>query len=186
MFIDQPMQEEPGTKFYYNDGAPEALGYLFGKATGQDVEEYAARYLFAPLGITNWYWKRTPKGTADTEGGLYLDRHDLAKLMQLFQHDGMWEGKRIVSSEWVKAPITPKVTVSEKSGVKYGYLWWLYPYGKDNAELSFGGSGYGGQLPVVLPAEDIVIVVNAWNIDNHKGIRSSEMISRVLAALPPG
>jgi hypothetical protein len=42
-FIDQPMQEEPGTKFYYNDGAPQALGYIFRKATGQDVEEYAAK-----------------------------------------------------------------------------------------------------------------------------------------------
>ncbi len=183
-FIDQPMQEEPGTKFYYNDGAPQALGYIFRKATGQDIEEYASKYLFAPLGIANWYWKRTPKGTPDTEGGLYLDRHDLAKLMQLFQHDGMWEGHRIVGSDWVKASIAPQVTVSEKFGVKYGYLWWLYPYGKENAELSFGGSGYGGQIPVVLPAEDIVIVVNAWNIDNHKGLRAGEIISRVLAAVP--
>jgi CubicO group peptidase (beta-lactamase class C family) len=183
-FIDQPMQEEPGTKFYYNDGAPEALAYIFRKATGQDVEEYTAQHLFAPLGITNWYWKRIPNGLPDTEGGLYLDRHDLAKLMQLFQHDGVWSGQRIVSSDWVKASITPHVTVSEKSGVKYGYLWWLYPYGKDNSELSFGGSGYGGQLPVVLPAEDIVIVVNAWNIDNHKGLRTSEIISRVLSSIP--
>ena len=183
-FIDQPMQEEPGTKFYYNDGGPQALGYIFRRATGQDVEEYAAKYLFAPLGITNWYWKRSPKGTPDTEGGLYLDRHDLAKLMQLFQHDGMWEGKRIVSSDWVKASIAPQVAVEQYPGVKYGYLWWLYPYGKDNAELSFGGSGYGGQLPVVLPAEDIVIVVNAWNIGNPKDLGRREVISRVLAALP--
>ncbi len=183
-FIDQPMQEEPGKKFYYNDGAPQALGYIFRKATGEDIEEYAAKYLFAPLGIANWYWKRTPEGVPDTEGGLYLERHDLAKLMQLFQHDGTWQGHRIVSSEWVKASITPQVTVNEKSGVKYGYLWWLYPYGKDNAELSFGGSGYGGQVPVVLPAEDIVIVVNAWNIDSRKGLRASEMIARVLAAVP--
>lgn len=183
-FIDQPMQEEPGTKFYYNDGAPQALGSIFRKATGQDVEEYAAKYLFTPLGITNWYWKRSPKGTPDTEGGLYLDRHDLAKLMQLFQHDGMWEGKRIVSSDWVKASTAPQVTVEEYPGVKYGYLWWLYPYGKDNAERSFGGSGYGGQFPVVLPAEDIVIVVNAWNIHTPKGLGSREVISRVLEALP--
>ena len=56
------------------------------------------------------------------------------------------------------------------------------PYGKDNAELSFGGSGYGGQLPVVLPAEDIVIVVNGWNIDNRKRFRCGELIARVPAA----
>ena len=146
-FIDQPMQEEPGARFCSNDGAPQALGYVFGKATGQDVEEYAARYLFAPLGITNWHWKRTP----DTEGGLYLDRHDLAKLMQLFEHDGMWDGQRIVSSDWVKASVTPRVMASEKTGVKYGYLWWLSRTGRTTPSLALEGRGTEGSSRSCFP-----------------------------------
>ena len=182
-FIDQPMAEEPGTRFYYNDGAPEALAYIFRKATGQDIEEYAAKNLFAPIGIEHWYWKRTPTGLADTEGGLYLERHDLAKLMMLFQHDGMWGGRQVLDAAWVKESLAPSVTVSAKSGAKYGYLWWLYPYGKDDPRMTFAGSGYGGQLPIVIPEYDIVIVVTAWNIANNKGLPHRVAIDRVLAAV---
>ena len=182
-FIDQPMAEEPGTRFYYNDGAPQALAYIFRLATGQDLEEYAAKNLFQPVGIQHWFWKRNPQGLPDAEGGLYLDRHDVAKLMILFQHDGLWDGKRVVSSDWVKASISPAVTVSEKTGVKYGYLWWLYPYGKDDPRIAFGGSGFGGQLPVVVPDDDLVIVVNAWNILDEPELGSRELLQRVRSTI---
>ena len=82
--LDQPMAEEPGSRFNYSSGATELLAHIFRVATGQDIEEYAAKNLFAPLGIDRFYWKRIPWGLADTEGGLYLERHDLAKLMLLF------------------------------------------------------------------------------------------------------
>jgi CubicO group peptidase (beta-lactamase class C family) len=96
--IDQPMSEEPGSRFNYSSGASALLAHVFHAATGQDVEEYAAKNLFAPLGIERCYWKRIPSGLADTEGGLYLDRHDLAKLILLFHQKGVWEGRQIVSS----------------------------------------------------------------------------------------
>ena len=56
--IDRPMSEDPGTRWNYNSGASALLAYVFRKATKMDIEEYAARNLFAPLGITQWYWKR--------------------------------------------------------------------------------------------------------------------------------
>ena len=186
-FIDQPMKEDPGTHFYYNDGAPEALAYIFQKATGQDIEEYAAKYLFAPIGIEHWYWKRIPMGLADTEGGLYLERHDLARLMILFQHGGRWNGKQVIGKDWVAETIKPAVTVSEKTGVQYGLLWWLYPYAKDDPRLAFGGSGFGGQFPVVIPDYDIVIIVNGWNIlPGRPDLRSRVALDRVLGAVTDG
>ena len=185
-FIDQPMVEEPGALFYYNDGAPEVLAYIFQKATGQDMEEYAAKNLFAPIGIERWFWKRTPLGLPDAEGGLYLERHDLARLMILFQHDGMWDGKQVVGAEWVKASLAPSITVNEKAGVKYGFLWWLYPYGKDDPRMTIAGSGFGGQEPIVIPAYDIVMIFTGWNILPGAGLRHRDAIDRVLAAVTDG
>ncbi|OLE71500.1 MAG: serine hydrolase, partial [Bacteroidetes bacterium 13_1_20CM_4_60_6] len=67
--MDRPMSDEPGTKYNYNSGATVVQAHIFRRATGIDIEEYAARNLFAPLGIEHWYWKRTPTGVADAEGG---------------------------------------------------------------------------------------------------------------------
>ncbi len=181
--IDRPMAEEPGTHFNYNSGGTELLAHIFRTATGQDIEEYAAKHLFAPLGIERFFWKRTPWGLPDTEGGLYLRRQDLAKIAYLFHQNGVWDGQQIVSTDWVKASIAPSITVSEKLGIQYGYKWWLYPYGKDDPRLTFAGSGFGGQMPIVIPDYDIVMVFTGWNILGDKHLGHREAIDRVLAAV---
>ena len=181
--MNRPMSDEPGKRFNYNSGATAILAHIFAKATGQDIEEYAAKNLFAPLGIEHYFWKRTPLGLADTEGGLYLDRHDLAKIAWLYLKNGVWDGKQIVSPAWVKESLTPAVTVSAAAGVKYGFKWWLYPYSKDDQRLVFGGGGFGGQRPLAFPAYDLVVVFTGWNILGEKGLSAAETISRITAAV---
>ena len=53
--IDRPMMREPGTQFNYSSGESALLAHVFYRATGMDIEEYAARYLFAPLGSSRWH-----------------------------------------------------------------------------------------------------------------------------------
>ena len=84
---------------------------------------------------------------------------------------------------WIKESLTPATTVSETTGIKYGFKWWLYPYSKDDQRLAFGGSGFGGQKPLVMPAYDLVMVFTAWNILGEKGLSPGEAISRVSAAV---
>jgi len=183
--IDRPMSEEPGTRWNYNSGASELLAYIFRKATKMDVEEYGARYLFAPLGIERWYWKRIPVGLADTEGGLYLEARDLAKIWYLFMRDGMWDGRRIVSPEWVKSSVAPAIAVSPAPNApKYGLKWWLAPDPRDSTRFIWAGSGFGGQIPLAFPNDDMVVVVNAWNIPPMRlGLGRNVVIARMIAAI---
>ncbi len=99
--IDKPMAQEPGKVFNYNSGVAALVAYVFQKETGQDIEKYGEKYLFQPLGMDH-FWKRTPLGLPDTEGGVFFSTTDLAKLCYLYLHDGMWDGQQIVSREWVK------------------------------------------------------------------------------------
>ena len=181
--IDRPMVDEPGKTFNYNGGETMILSYIFRQATGQDLEEYTAKYLFAPLGIRNYFWKRNPQGLADSEGGLYLDPHDLAKIVYLFLKDGVWDGKQIVSPAWVKDSLTPSAIVSPENGTKYGFKWWLFLTSKDDPRLVFAGHGFGGQLPIVIPQYDVVIVCTGWNILGDLGLSSEEAERRVLEAV---
>jgi CubicO group peptidase (beta-lactamase class C family) len=183
--IDRPMVEEPGTRFNYSSGVSGLLAYIFHQATGHDIEEYAAHHLFEPLDIREWFWKRSPTGLIDTEGGLYLGPRDLAKIWQTFLQNGRWAGREIVSPGWVKESVTPAVAVGQ-TPIRYGLKWWLAPYGADTTKLVWAGSGFGGQLPVAIPEYDLVIVVNAWNIlPGRPGLSRQVAVERVLAALRP-
>lgn len=178
--IDKPMSYEPGRTFAYNSGATQLLSYIFRKATGKDIEEYAAQNLFSPLGIHEYFWKRTPTGLADTEGGLYLRPSDLAKIFYLFLQKGNWNGKQIVSSEWVKSSVTPFMTLG--GGTKYGYKWWLYEY--EPNKLAWWGSGFGGQFPIVIPEYNIVAVFTAWNVlPGSPGLGRNVIIRRLISAV---
>ena len=112
--LEQPMAEDPGKVFVYNSGATMLLSELIRKTTGKEADDYAKEHLFAPLGI-DFYWKRTPKGLADTEGGLYLKPRDLAKIGYLYLKDGVWEGKRILPEGWVRASTMSSVATNEKT-----------------------------------------------------------------------
>jgi len=163
--IDRPMMREPGTKFNYSSGESVLLAHIFRQATGWDIEEYAAGHLFAPLGIERWFWKRTPSGSIDTEGGLYLEARDLARIWYLFTQHGAWNGTRVLSADWVKTSVTPAVATGGAPGApKYGLKWWLYPDPLDSTKYVWSGSGFGGQLPMAFPDLDLVVVFNGWNI----------------------
>ena len=182
--INRAMAREPGALFNYNSGETMLLAHIFRRATGKDIEEYAAQHLFAPLGIERYFWKRTPTGLVDTEGGLYLSRYDLAKIWYLFLKGGVWEGRQLVAADYVKDSVSPIIAVAPGSPVKYGLKWWLFPYGDGSSRLAWAGSGFGGQMPIVLPDLDLVIVFTGWNVLPDKPrIGHRVAIDRVLKAV---
>jgi len=182
--FNRPMMEEPGKRFNYNSGATEIVASVFRRATGTDIEEYAAQHLFAPLGITHWFWKRSGSGLADTEGGLYLEARDLAKLWYLFSRNGQWDGMQIVSADWVKSSVSPFVPTSPSpNAASYGLAWWLHPTGKPTAPYYLAGSGFGGQIPVAMIDQDMIVVFNAWNLlPGHPSMPARRMMDRLAAA----
>lgn len=181
--VDRPMSTEPGTVFVYNSGATVLLAHIFRVATGKDIEEYAANHLFAPLGIQRYFWKRTPTGVVDAEGGLYLNMYDLAKIPYLFLNNGKWEETHIVSEEWVRASLTPYAPVPG-TPYKYGLKWWLRPYDKDSTRFAWMGSGFGGQYPIAIPEYDMVAVFTGWNIvDNKPQLGARVAMERLLEAV---
>jgi hypothetical protein len=179
--IDRPMATEPGTVFAYSSGVTELFAHIFKKETGSDIEEYARRHLFGPLGIVNYHWKRTPLGVVDTEGGLFLRTEDLTKLGLLFLQDGRWKGKRIVSSEWIKESVTPRIGAGE--GFQYGYFWWLLPYGK-SGQMAWVARGFGGQRLIVFPDEQLVVTSTAWHILDDASIEF-DVVKRLLPGVHP-
>ena len=174
--IDKPMATEPGKAFNYSSGATELLAYILQKETGEDIDAYGEKYLFAPLGIEH-HWKRTYMGLVDTEGGLYLKGEDLAKIGYLYLHAGIWNGKQLVSKEWVKESLAPHVDAEEN--FKYGFKWWLYPM---NGKYAWMARGFGGQWLMVFPDKSLIVVFTGWEILKDPA-PTKDLVDRLLPAV---
>lgn len=172
--LSKPTDTLPGTRFEYNSGASVLLGKIVRMITGKRIDQWAEEKLFGPLGIKNYYWKKTPDGEIDTEGGLYLRAEDLAKIGTLFLNKGRWQNEQIVSESWVTASIRPVVNDAypdNNNKIGYGYQWWV-PEHIDGRTKIFAGNGYGGQFLMVAPEYDLIVVFNGWNI-NERAEKSS-------------
>ena len=148
--IDRPMAAQPGTTFNYNSGAAHLVSGVVTILTGQPAEAFAAKRLFAPLGIHQHSWLTAPEGTSAGGFGLALQPRDLAKLAFLYLHQGRWDGRQIVPAAWVEESTTDHVADPQYD---YGYLWWL-----DRSNGYAYMAGLYGQLAVVDPGKDLVAV----------------------------
>jgi CubicO group peptidase (beta-lactamase class C family) len=160
--LDLEVKHIPGTYFEYCSPGMHVLSAILQEATGKTTAEFARVQLFEPLGITEVLWESDPQGYNDGWAGLYLHPRDLAKIGFLMLHQGQWDGKQIVSSEWV----TEATSLQKKTGRgdNYGYGWWVPP---PTQFVEFAAEGRGGQYISVLPQLNMVIVTTGggfeWN-----------------------
>jgi CubicO group peptidase (beta-lactamase class C family) len=171
--LDLPMVAEPGTEFAYNTAATVSLGQAVENSVPLMLDDFGISELMLPLGITDIEVTRTPTGLANGGGGFYLRTRDAAKFGQLLLHDGIWNGERIVSSEWLAASVTPQTAMAwENPGqwdwqlTGYGYQWWTGFYEHEGAAVdTYVAWGYGGQWVVAMPSLDLVVAINSNGYD---------------------
>ena len=182
--LDQPMTAEPGQIYVYNSGATMLLAYILEQTTGMEVEDYCYQNLFKPLNIEKYYWKRTPKGLADTEGGLYLLPEDLAKIAYLVLNDGVWKNDQIVSKAWIDISVQRHVNTYYPSirSYRYGYKWWILPYANEE-NFAIAGLGLGGQRPIIIPEYGIIAVFTGWNVFDKPSLDPLLAIDKIVEAV---
>jgi CubicO group peptidase (beta-lactamase class C family) len=158
----KPAQSPYGRAWSYCTAGPTTLGAVLERATHQSVPAFAQAALFGPLGVTTAKWQFQPLGTAMTGGGLQLTSRDLMKFGQLYLDGGRWNGRQVVSQDWVRRSVTPHANAREDTD--YGYLWWLQTFAVgDRAVKTWGMYGTGGNKLYVLPDQDVVVVVTTTN-----------------------
>lgn len=160
--FDLPLENPPGTQFLYCSGCSHVLSAVIQARTGQRAADFAARYLFAPLGMGQPAWEASRDGTTLGGWGLQLTPREMAKLGYLYLHGGAWDGQQVVSAEWVRAATTQHTPTDGDLG--YGYQWWINPRLGGYAAL-----GRGGQTIFVAPEKDLVFVTTA-DLPNHDPI----------------
>ncbi|KAF0845430.1 serine hydrolase domain-containing protein [Nocardia caishijiensis] len=168
-----PIDYEPGTTFQYAQAVLGLLPRIIEITTGLDYQEFVRRELMGPLGIPrdHWVWLRDRDTTTAVAGGLAMRPADLARIARLVLQRGEWAGNQLIDADYLRQATTP----TQANG-GYGFLLWL------NAGETFRGvnvpvpalyehrlfpglphdtiafSGALGQLAVVIPSRDLVII----------------------------
>lgn len=153
MFLESVPKFEPGTAFEYDSMNTYMLSAILRRKTGMSLVDYLKPRLFEPLGISRYTWETCPKDTEKGGWGLSLCLEDAAKLGQLYLQQGMWEGKRILSQEWVQEATRAQIaTPNGECKFGYGYQIWLNPMG-------YQFNGAFGQYVVIMPKYDAVAAI---------------------------
>lgn len=161
--LDLPMVTKPGEKSSYCTGCPLTLGSLVEIATNQKIENFAKENLFEPMGITNYNWTFEPnQASMNTFSQMSITPRDLIKLAKLFKDGGKWNGKQILSKEWVDK------TFDMNKG-DYGYLWEHKYFLIDGQQYnSYLASGNGGQKINIWPELDMITVFTGGNYNSYE------------------
>jgi CubicO group peptidase (beta-lactamase class C family) len=157
-----PMQSEPGSSFLYCSGCSHLLAAAVQKACGTPLREFADQYLFEPLGISGANWETDMQNTPIGGWGLAITPRDMAKLGYLYLRGGVWDGRQVVSAEWVQAATRRQAEAGPV--LDYGYQWWMY-----SRLGAYAALGLYGQTVFVIPEKDLIIVTTA-GMENHDRI----------------
>ena len=143
---------QPGAEFFYSSGLSHVIAEANNRASGQTHLAFVRKHLFGPLGIHSATWDPDLSGRHWGGTGLRIRPRDMAKIGQLALQEGLWEGRRLVSREWI-AESTRNQTGAVAGAPNYGYQWWIRPRGRYLAH------GYNGQYVGVDPEADVVMTM---------------------------
>ncbi|HVM88266.1 MAG TPA: serine hydrolase [Puia sp.] len=173
-FLHTPILHEPGTQFLYNSMGTYMLSAIIQKVTGQKTIDYLKPRFFDPLGIQHIDWETDLHGINTGGWGLRLKTEDMAKFAELFLQKGKWNGKPIISPEWIEEASTmkimqdPNAPQSKKDSSDwlqgYGYQMWRC---RHNA---YRGDGAFGQFMIVMPEQDAALAITAETPDMQEEI----------------
>ena len=159
--LKQPVVSPPGQLWNYNSGGSALLGAVVGKAAGAALDEVAREFLLEPLGISDFDWTRKADRGIPEVGGLRLRARDLAKIGQLVLAGGNWNGRQIISQQWIDESTTAHIGPPHMLYF-YGYQWWQGRSLLNGREVSWVAAiGHGGQRIIIAPELDLVTAITA-------------------------
>jgi CubicO group peptidase (beta-lactamase class C family) len=147
----------PGVAWQYNNYHPLLLGLVLERTSGTSVSEFMARRLWQPLGAeadATWNLDSERSGFEKMESGLNARPVDYARFGLLFLHQGEWNGRRIVSKDWVRASTRAGPATDQAYYHGYRYFWWI----DVERPGRFYALGKYGQYIYVAPDADTVVV----------------------------
>ncbi len=158
--LNKALIREPGTHWDYENYETLLAVYAMKQALGDDQTylEFPRKALLDKIGMRNTYLSVDRFGDFILSSQVYTSARDLARFGLLYLQDGVWDGERLLSHEWIDVVRTPAPSTANR-GNHYGGQWWLVPDNRTDVPAdAYSTAGNRGQYVIVVPTHDLVIV----------------------------
>ena len=175
--FSRELKEKPGTKFHYSNGDTYLLSRIVEKVYNKKFIQLCYEKIFLPLEIGLPVWGSDPLGYCTAASELYLNVVDMNKLGILMLNNGEYNGKRIVSEEYVKMCSTPQIKTSENHWGDYSCQFWMVPECD-----GYRADGAYGQITIIMPKQGYAISFQRpedENLNKVTKILKEEILNRL-------
>lgn len=169
----------PGERFHYNNYNPLLLGLVLERATGRHVADYLSGKIWKPVGAeadASWSIDSVANAFEKMESGINARAIDFAKLGSLFLHRGEFNGKRILSAEWIDASTTPVLQTGYGAASGYGRWWWTHQ--AEGLGPYYSARGNKGQFIFVFPSKGLVVTRHGRDFGGVNWSSVAEAVAR--------
>ncbi len=170
-----PLIHDPGAHWNYNSAGTILIADALTRTIAPDPQSpidrrnrmraWMQEALFGPVGM-NPVVEFDPQGLYYGSALIWATARDWARFGYLYLRDGVWDGRRVLPEGWVDFARTPGPASNTDV---YGAHWWLTPtygtgrpqsslIGGDEMRDAFSAQGHEGQIVVVVPSKDLVLV----------------------------
>lgn len=163
--IARPLKHEPGSFWNYSSGTTNVVTRLLGDVVGHGdgMVAYLRDRVFAPIGMNTASPRLDAAGTFIGSSFVYATARDFARFGYLYLRGGEWDGRRLLSPDWITGAGEQHATDPE-SGHGYGRHWWLW----NSRAGVLAALGYEGQRTIVDTTRDVVVVhLGKWVRDTQ-------------------
>jgi len=175
---------EPGTFWDYENYDTLLAVYAMKLALADErtYHEFPRRALLDKLGMRNTLVSADRFHDFILSSQIYTNARDLARFGLLYVQNGIWDGERLISEDWIDFVRTPAPATAD-TGNSYGGHWRLVPDDRtDVPKDAYATSGNRGQYVIVVPSHDLVIVRRGLDY-GKQGFNRWDLTREVLKAI---
>ncbi len=180
---DKPLFAPPGSRYAYWDSAMNQFGYVLTRIAGEPLEDLFKRRIADPIGMdrAKWDWGefadieglKVNGGSGNSSRHMMISAREIARFGHLFLNRGNWNGRQLISTQWVDAATTVQVPATIPIGHpssnggpgQYGFNWWVNGIGPDGQRKwpeapphTFAAMGHNNNVVFVIPEWRMVVV----------------------------
>ena len=149
-----PFDKKPGETYMYSSGNSYILSYIVQKLEGKTCRDLVQERVGKEIGLNDFPWMLSPEGVCSGGNGVSLTTEDMLRIGLLYLNKGKWNGKQLISEEWIDDAMGYTNPIAPVDGLQYNFHW-------DHTGDIWAARGMFGQTCGLVPSLDLVFAITA-------------------------